>query len=59
VGAVIFLVGLWLIIRHRSCVLGRRQDRFWFAVLIFGFCWYAGLHLVWYLAAIYIHPQAS
>ena len=56
VGLVIFVIGMTLIIKHRSCVLSRPQDRFWFGVLIFGFIWYAGLHLLWYLAALFILP---
>jgi len=59
VGLVIFLIGLVLIIKYKACVLARAQDRFWFGVLLFGFCWYAGLHLLWYLAAIYVLPAAG
>jgi hypothetical protein len=59
VGLVIFLIGLTLILGYRSCVLSRQQDRFWFGVLIFGLCWYAGIHLLWYLAAIFIMPEAA
>jgi hypothetical protein len=59
VGLVIFLTGLALILGYRSCVLSRRQDRFWFAVLIFGFIWYAGIHFLWYLAAIYVLPVSA
>jgi hypothetical protein len=59
VGAVIFLVGLALILGYRSCNLSRRQDRFWFGVLIFGFFWYAGIHLAWYFLAIYVLPTAE
>ena len=59
IGAVIFTVGLFIIIKNRSCVPARRQDRFWLCVLIGGFLWYAGIHLVWYLAAIYIMPAAE
>jgi hypothetical protein len=58
-GAVIFLAGLYLIIRHRACVLSRRQDRLWFAVLLAGFLWYAGIHLAWYLAAVFVLPTAK
>jgi hypothetical protein len=57
VGALIFLVGLALIIGYRSCNLSRRRDRFWLGVLLFGFIWYAGIHLIWYLAAIYVMPN--
>jgi len=59
IGAIIFVIGIWLIIKRGSCVLTRKQDRFWLGVLIVGFLWYAGIHLTWYLAGIftcYIEP---
>lgn len=59
VGLVIFAVGLLIILRHRACNLARQQDRFWLGVLLFGFCWYAGIHLLWYLAALYVMPAAG
>ena len=59
VGLVIFVIGLALILGYKSCVLSRKQDRFWFSVLICGFIWYAGIHLVWYLLAIYALPAAD
>lgn len=59
VGGVVFLIGIWLILHHRACVLSRKQDRFWFRVLIFGFFWYAGIHFLWYLAALYILPAGG
>ena len=57
VGLIIFVIGLVIILRSGSCKLSRRHDRFWFGVLIFGFVWYSGIHLLWYLAAIFIAPQ--
>ena len=59
VGLIIFLIGLALILGYKSCVLARKQDRFWFGVLIFGFIWYAGIHLAWYLLAIYVLPTSE
>ena len=56
-GVVIFLIGTYLILTRKSCVLSRRQDCFWFGVLIAGFLWYAGIHLAWYLAAIHVMPE--
>jgi len=43
--------------RPRPGVRSRRNDRRWFRVLIFGFLWYAGIPLLWYLAALYILPN--
>jgi hypothetical protein len=59
VGGIVFLVGLFLILRSGSCTLSRRQDRFWFGVLIFGFLWYAGLHFAWYMAGLYWNPVVA
>ncbi|HNQ22031.1 MAG TPA: hypothetical protein PKK06_02950 [Phycisphaerae bacterium] len=56
VGGVVFVIGLALILGYRSCNLSRREDRFWLGVLVFGFAWYAGIHLLWYLAALYVLP---
>lgn len=55
-GAVIFVIGLVLALRSGATRLTRPEDRLWVAVLIGGFVWYAGIHLAWYLAAIYIMP---
>ena len=59
VGLVVFLIGVTLILKYRACDFSRRNDRFWFGVLIFGFIWYAGIHLAWYLAALYVLPPAQ
>ena len=59
VGLVIFVIGLALILGYKACNLSRQRDRFWLGVLLFGFCWYAGIHLIWYLAAIYINPAVG
>ncbi len=56
VGLVIFATGLTIILRSGACDLSNRRDRFWFFVLIGGFCWYFALHLTWYLAALYVYP---
>ena len=54
VGLIIFLLGLVIILKSRSCNLARRHDRVWFGVLIFGFIWYASIHFFWYIAALNI-----
>jgi hypothetical protein len=59
VGLVVFVTGLTLILRYKACNLARQKDRFWFGVLLFGFCWYAGIHLLWYLAAIFVMPEVT
>lgn len=59
VGLVIFVTGMVMILRYKSCNLERESDRFWFGVLIFGFIWYAGIHFLWYMAALYIMPAGG
>lgn len=59
VGLVIFVVGVGLILRYKGCDLSRRQDRFWFGVLLAGFVGYMGMHLVWYWAALHVLPPVG
>ncbi|MCA9242686.1 MAG: hypothetical protein KDA32_01930 [Phycisphaerales bacterium] len=59
VGSAVFVIGLILILRSGACDLSNRRDRFWFGVLIGGFCCYFGMHLLWYLAALYIYPDSA
>lgn len=51
-GLIIFVIGLIVILRRRSGVLTRRDDRF-----CFGFPCYAGVHLLWYVAALTVLPN--
>lgn len=53
-GGMLFLVGIYLILRTRACQLGRGHDTFWFKVLIFGYCFYAFMHAAWTLLALYV-----
>ena len=53
-GSIVFLVGITLIRRTGSCVLDRGSDKFWFKWLIFGFFFFAILHAVWILLALYL-----
>ena len=43
-GGIVFSVGLWVIRASGACDFARPGDRRWFAVLLFGYLWYAGLH---------------
>jgi hypothetical protein len=54
VGGLVFALGLFLIVRSGSCDLTRRNERIWFIFLLVGYLWYAGLHLLWTLAALYL-----
>lgn len=53
-GGLVFGVGLWMIRASKACDFVRLGDRAWFAVLVFGYLWYAGIHalLTWLAAAV-------
>lgn len=53
-GLATFLIGLRIILRARACQFGRGRDTFWFAVLLFGYVFFAALHAAWTLAALYL-----
>ncbi len=46
-GAIYSGLGLLLILKSGACRLDRPRDRFWFSMLIAGFCYFAGLHALW------------
>lgn len=51
-GGCLFLVGIWLILRHRALNLKLRKHRYWFMILLGGFLWYAAIHAFFILAAM-------
>jgi len=53
VGGALFFSGLAVVIRSGALRLRRREDRRWFWILLFGFFWYALLHGLGILAALY------
>ena len=53
-GTIVFLIGITLIRRTKSCILERGSDKFWFKWLIFGYFFFAILHAVWILLAVSI-----
>lgn len=53
-GLIVFLIGLWIILRSGACKWGRGHDTFWFVVLLAGYVFFAVLHAAWTLAALYI-----
>jgi hypothetical protein len=53
-GGLVFLVGLFVIVRAGSCQLSNRSDRVWFIFLIVGYFWLALIYLLWILAAIHL-----
>ncbi|MGB0952847.1 MAG: hypothetical protein ACPG31_06460 [Planctomycetota bacterium] len=52
VGGILFLGGLYLVLRSGSLDLKRPGHRRWLGVLVFGLLWYMGIHLVSTLAAL-------
>ncbi len=46
--------GLLLALKSGACKLARPKDRFWFTMVIAGFCYFAALHGVWIYLALSI-----
>ncbi len=53
-GSIVFLIGIVLIRKTGACVFDRGSDKFWFKWLIAGFFFFAILHAVWILLAVYL-----
>lgn len=53
-GGVFFFIGVYIILRNKSCILGRGRDTLWFKWLILGFIAYAAVHALWILAALHL-----
>ena len=52
VGGILFLGGLYLVLRSGALDLKRQSHRRWLGVLVFGLFWYMGIHLAGTLAAL-------
>ena len=50
-GLVFFAIGIRLILRTGACRPGRGRDRFWLAVLLVGFVFFATAHALWIVLA--------
>ena len=53
-GALTFIIGIILIRKSGSCILGRGHDTLWFKWIIVGFFIFAILHAGWILLALYL-----
>ena len=53
VGGIFFLTGMIIIYKSGAINLKNKRHRFWFWVLIFGFVYFAILHAVLIIAAMY------
>ena len=52
VGGIIFLLGMFLILKSDSLNLKRRHHRIWLFILFLGFAWYVVIHSTVSLAAL-------
>ncbi|MCB0420855.1 MAG: hypothetical protein KDD61_07655 [Bdellovibrionales bacterium] len=53
-GFVFFFCGILLILKTKSCQLGRGRDTFWFNILLGGFVAFASFHAIWIYLALYM-----
>ena len=53
VGGVFFFSGMALVKKAGSYNPSKRRHRFWWKVTFWGFFYFAALHLIWILAALY------
>ena len=53
VGGLFFGFGLYIIKKSGAIDLKKKQHRFWYRVLIFGFLYFAVLHAIFTIAALY------
>lgn len=54
VGGLFFFLGLFLIKKYGAIDLTKKQHRFWMKVMIFGYFYFAALHALLIIAALYL-----
>ncbi len=52
VGGFCFATGMYLVKKAGAYNPARKRHRFWWRVLIFGFFYFALMHLIWILVAL-------
>lgn len=52
-GAVFFIAGMILIRKAKSIDMRLKQDKFWWKALIFGYFYFAFIHAILIIAALY------
>ena len=52
-GGIFFLAGMIFIRKTKALDMRLKKDRFWWKVMIFGFFYYAALHAILIIAALY------
>ena len=53
VGGIFFIVGLIIIRRSGAIDMKKKRHRFWYKVLIGGFIYFAAIHAILIIAALY------
>ena len=53
VGGLFFLIGMLIVVKSKALDLSKKRHRLWFRVLIFGFFYFAVIHAVLIIAALY------
>jgi len=53
IGGIAFLIGMFLILNHRALNIARPRHKRWLVVLIFGFVYYATIHGIFILMALW------
>ena len=51
--------GLLLALKTGACQMHRPRDRFWFKIIVGGFCYFACLHAVWIYLSLSIPYQGG
>lgn len=54
VGGFFFFLGLYLIKRYGAIDLTKKTHRFWMKVMVFGYFYFAALHFILIIAALYL-----
>jgi hypothetical protein len=54
VGGIFFFSGVYIIRKSKAIDLTKKRHRFWFKVLIFGYFYFAAIHALLIIAALYL-----
>jgi hypothetical protein len=53
VGGFFFIIGIIITLKSGALDLKKKKHKFWFRVIIFGFLWFAAIHFILNIAALY------
>ncbi|MBU0678206.1 MAG: hypothetical protein KJ626_08800 [Verrucomicrobia bacterium] len=51
-GLMIFIIGIWLILKTGACDCERERDCQWFIILLAGYVFFAVMHAAWIMLAL-------